>query len=426
MAEVRVSRTARVPDPLRVRRYHKAPEVGPRVLFFSGGTALTGISRTLTRYTHHSIHLVTPFDSGGSSAKLRDAFSMPAIGDLRSRLMALADDSVLGHPEIYRLFTHRLPAEARPEMLQATLRELAAGRHPLSMAVAEPMRTLICHQLGFLIEAMPAGFDLRGASIGNLIIAGGYLNHHEQLDQIIFLFSKLVHVRGTVRAIINADCHLAVTLEDGRRIIGQHQITGKEVAPLESPIARIQLVEASAKASPKASAKDNTTDSTTERDTHNDGGAIVPVRPALHLNNRQLIDSAELICFPPGSFYSSVIANLLPSGVGRAILANPCPKVYIPNCSPDPEQTGKTLEQLVATLIDTLCADLDVSRNDCPNEHLLNIVLLDSQRGDYPGGVSVPALERMGLTVIDTRLISEQSAPYYDNELLVTALLSLV
>ncbi|MFP3427227.1 2-phospho-L-lactate transferase CofD family protein, partial [Pseudoalteromonas sp. SIMBA_162] len=93
-----------------------------------------------------------PFDSGGSSAKLRDAFSMPAIGDLRSRLMALADDSVLGHPDIYRLFTHRLPREARPEMLHATLRELAAGRHPLTMAVAEPMRTLICHQLGFLID----------------------------------------------------------------------------------------------------------------------------------------------------------------------------------------------------------------------------------------------------------------------------------
>jgi CofD-related protein of GAK system len=371
------------------------------VLFFSGGTALTGASRTLTRYTHHSIHLVTPFDSGGSSAKLRDAFSMPAIGDLRSRLMALADDSVLGHPDIYRLFTHRLPREARPEMLHATLRELAAGRHPLTMAVAEPMRTLICHQLGFLIDAMPEGFDLRGASIGNLIIAGGYLNHHQQLDQIIFLFSKLVHVRGTVRAVVNADCHLAVTLEDGREIIGQHRITGKEVAPLDSPIARMRLAAA-------------------------EGEHHVPVVPELHANNRQLIESAELICFPPGSFYSSVLANLLPKGVGRAVLANPCPKVYIPNCCPDPEQTGKRMDELVSVLLDTLCADLTGRMEDCPTENLLNIVLLDSQRGDYPGGPCIEALERMGITVIDTRLISEQSAPYYDNELLVTALLSLV
>lgn len=407
MAEVKVSRIARVPDPLRVRRYQKAPEVGPRVLFFSGGSALTGIARTLTRYTYHSIHLVTPFDSGGSSAKLRDAFSMPAIGDLRSRLMALADDSVLGHPEIYRLFTHRLPSEARQEMLHATLRELAAGRHPLSLAVAEPMRTLICHQLGFLIEAMPADFDLRGASIGNLIIAGGYLNHHQQLDQIIFLFSKLVHVRGTVRAIVNADCHLAATLEDGRKIVGQHRITGKEVAPLESPIAHIGLA-------------------TTLSGVDDESDSYQPVRPKLHTNNRQLIDSAELICFPPGSFYSSVIANLLPSGVGRAVFANPCPKIYVPNCCPDPEQTGRTLDQLVAILLTTLCADLNLMSNDCPTESLLNIVLIDSQRGDYPGGVSVPALERLGVTVIDTKLITANSAPYYDNELLVTALLSLV
>ncbi|MFP3427373.1 2-phospho-L-lactate transferase CofD family protein, partial [Pseudoalteromonas sp. SIMBA_162] len=90
---------------------------------------------------------------------------------------------------------------------------------------------------------------------------------------------------------------------------GQHRITGKEVAPLDSPIARMRLAAA-------------------EGDHH------VPVVPELHANNRQLIESAELICFPPGSFSSSVLANLLPKGVGRAVLANPCPKVYIPNCCP--------------------------------------------------------------------------------------------
>ena len=32
------------------------------------------LSMALPNYTHNSIHLVTPFDSGGSSAKLRQAF----------------------------------------------------------------------------------------------------------------------------------------------------------------------------------------------------------------------------------------------------------------------------------------------------------------------------------------------------------------
>ena len=34
-----------------------------------------------------------------------------------------------------------------------------------------------------------------------------------------------------------------------------------------------------------------------------------------------MIRHAELLCFPMGSFYTSVIANLLPRGVGRSIAA---------------------------------------------------------------------------------------------------------
>ena len=81
MTKIRVCRTASIPDPLRISRYQKIPELGPRILFFSGGTALTGLSRELKKFTHNSIHFVSPFDSGGSSAKLRHAFDMPAIGD---------------------------------------------------------------------------------------------------------------------------------------------------------------------------------------------------------------------------------------------------------------------------------------------------------------------------------------------------------
>ena len=87
MNSIRISRTARLPDPLRISRYFKAPELGPDILFFSGGSALNGVSRVLKKHTYNSTHLITPFDSGGSSAKLRQAFDMPAIGDLRSRLI---------------------------------------------------------------------------------------------------------------------------------------------------------------------------------------------------------------------------------------------------------------------------------------------------------------------------------------------------
>jgi len=77
--------------------------------------------------------------------------------------------------------------------------------------ISKPMRQLIRNQLGFFRDAMPEDFDLRGASIGNLILAGGYLNNHQQLDPIIFLFSKLVEVRGTVRAMVDNDLYLGAS-----------------------------------------------------------------------------------------------------------------------------------------------------------------------------------------------------------------------
>ena len=80
-----------------IARLFKAPELGPRLTILSGGTGFNDTTRFLKHLTHRSTHLLTPFDSGGSSAILRTSFDMPAVGDLRSRIMALADESLAGH-----------------------------------------------------------------------------------------------------------------------------------------------------------------------------------------------------------------------------------------------------------------------------------------------------------------------------------------
>ncbi len=396
MAKIRVVRSVEIPDLLRISRYRKIPELGPRILFFSGGSALNGLCKTLKNYTHNSAHLVTTFDSGGSSAELRQAFGMPSIGDLRSRLMALADETVLGHPEVYKLFNHRFPKDVSNNVLLSRLQAMADGNSDWLAVITNPMRSLICNQLGYFLEAMPDDFDLRGASIGNLILAGGYINNHEQLNPIIFQFSKLVNVQGTVRAIVDEDLHLGAELADGSWVIGQHKLTGKEVAPLSSPIKKIFLSQSN------------------ER--------FIPADTALKKTNRKLIEDAELICYPPGSFYSSLLANLIPAGVGSAVASNDCPKVYIPNLGSDPEQIGMSLEQMVRGLINQMQADIN---EGYPHNKLLNFVLMDSKNGRYPSGFSADFLEEMGIELIDVTLISDQSAPYYDNDLLVSALLSL-
>lgn len=389
-----VSRKLIVPDQVRVHRYLSSPELGPELLFFSGGSALNKISRCLKRYTHHSIHMVTPFDSGGSSAKLRLAFDMPAVGDLRSRIMALADETVLGQPDVYELFSYRLNSTASRDTLFAELAQLVEGSHPLVQKIVSPMKVLIQTQLAYLKERLPADFDLRGASVGNLIIAGGYLNNREILEPIVFLFSRLVETLGHVTTIIDEGFHLGVTLRDGQNVIGQHLITGKEVAPLESPIKDIWL---------------------------NDGMvAVKPVTQYLPTDRAAQITNAALICYPPGSFFTSIVANLLVKGVSEAIENNANPKVYLPNLGNDPEQLGWSLMDRVRYLIELLLEGEPKLNN---HRNVLNWLLLDD-RYDY-GEVDERVLQEWGVQLVKTPLITTKP-DRYDEQLVSHALLSFV
>jgi CofD-related protein of GAK system len=367
-----------------------------RPLFFSGGGALRGLSRRLIEYTHHSIHLITPFDSGGSSAHLRKAFRMPAVGDLRNRLMALADNSVLGNPEIYELFAFRFPEEAPARDLRKWLDEMVQGRDAKVRSIPEPMRSIVRRHIGFFRDAMPTSFDLRGAAIGNLVLAGGYLNQGRELDPVLYLFSQLVEGRGIVRPVVDRDIHLVARLADGSQIVGQHLMTGREVPPLDRPIERVFL----------------------SRSRTN----VREYRPKIAQGVEALIRRAELICYPIGSFYSSLIATLLPEGVSDAIAATDVPKVYVPNPAHDPEEIGMGLVEKVETLRRYL---LEGASRKVSGDDVLQFVLVDGRATGLSRAV-VQRARRLGVEVIDVPLMTQASHPYLDDELLAEALLSLV
>ncbi|MEP4767334.1 MAG: GAK system CofD-like protein [Roseibium sp.] len=392
MSEVTITRAVRMPDQFRVERFLSNPKLGPRLLFFSGGTALNGVAQCLKRYTHNSIHLVTPFDSGGSSQGLRLAFDMPAIGDLRSRLMALADESVLGHPDVFRLFTHRFSKEEEQSALIMELKELIAGTHLLIQAIEQPMRSLIQNQLGMFWTACPNNFDLKGASLGNLILAGGYLNQNQQLEPIIFFVSKLVGVQGTVRAVSEDNLHLGAELDDGTIVIGQHLLTGKEYPELRSPIKNLFLSQSLKNREPAQS--------------------VFPER------NRTIVQSADLICYAPGSFYTSLIANLLPKGVGSELAVRTVPKVFVPGYGRDPETGTMTIADKVHTLLDYLRRDAGA---DCPTDRLLNFVIVDKSLSSD----ETRTIEGLGIKLLKLDLVSNPAQPCYDPAPLCEALVSL-
>lgn len=388
---------SRIPDKRKVQRYLKSPELGPSLLFFSGGSALDNTSRCLKQYTHNSIHLITPFDSGGSSAKLRKAFNMPAVGDVRARLMALADDTALGHPEIFTLFKYRLPTDQSQEELKSTVKMMQSGKHRMVKSTLEPMRSLICDYLQSFLKAAPDDFDYRGASIGNLILTGGYLNHDRSLDPITFLFSKLVNVRGIVRTITDEDFELKATLSDGSCVVGQHNITAKETEPLNKKIVKLTLAEHQDTPESQASSR-------------------------IRKQNKRLIKEADLLVFPPGSFYSSLVANLLPKGVGKSALTSAAPRVFIPNLGNDPELFDTDLREQIDALNKAICDD---AGRDADHVMSIDIVLTDSalHKGITPAILDY--IEVRGIHLLDIDLRNARSSEHYDEQKLIEALLSL-
>ncbi len=386
----------RIPNQALVAKALRAPDQGPRILFFTGGSALKATSQALVAYTHNSAHLVTPFDSGGSSAVLRRHFDMPAVGDLRSRLMALADRTQNGFPEIFDLFACRLPKDADGDELRAAMDSLAGGRHPLLADIAQPMRGVIRHHLQLFAREAGPGFDLRGASLGNLVLAAGYLEHNRRMEPIVSIYAALVQARGLVRLIVDANLHLQARLADGRTVVGQHLITGKEHPPLTQPVVELSLVD------PK---REN-----------------APCRPPIQNEVQAAIRDADLVCYPMGSFYSSLVANLLPAGVGSAVSRVRCPKVFVPNTLPDPEAVGLSLREQVRTLLRHLRADdpAAIKASD-----VLDVVLLDPAVR-YPGSAEPERdLRDLDVRVVRTPLTARASGAV-DPHLLCQALVSLV
>ncbi|MDO5483396.1 MAG: GAK system CofD-like protein [Desulfovibrionaceae bacterium] len=378
---------------------------GPRLVFFTGGTALRDLSRCLARYTRNSVHLVTPFDSGGSSAALRKAFAMPAVGDMRNRLLALADSASVPQA-VLDFCADRLPPVGDAAALRTCLRRMGQAHHEVWQKMpeshAEPLRRQLC----CFLERMPADFEPHLASLGNLVLAGGYLQHKRDFGPILSLLGQLLRVRGVVCPIVDESLHLAAELSDGSLLVGQHTFKN-----LRQPVRRLFLTVHEPGRLPAVQGGTS--------------GPQTPCRPPLSADAAAWLRAPAAICYPMGSFYTSVLANLLPQGVGRAIAAARCPKIFIPNSGQDPELCGLSLSGQVAMLLRHLREDAP----HAPTEDLLRWVMVDSQNGRYQGGLGADVrqeLENLGVRLLLRGMVSPDDPQRHEPELTVRALLALV
>ena len=83
---------------------------GPRIVALGGGTGLSTLLRGLKEHTSNLTAVVTVADDGGSSGVLRTELGIPAVGDIRNCIVALAD----AEPLMGRLLQYRFPGIGRP------------------------------------------------------------------------------------------------------------------------------------------------------------------------------------------------------------------------------------------------------------------------------------------------------------------------
>ena len=162
--------------------------VGPRIVVIGGGTGLSVILRGIKKITDNLTAIVTVADDGGGSGILREDLGMLPPGDIRSCILAMADEEGL-------------------------MMELLKYRFTEGM--------------------------LEGQSFGNLLIAAlnGICGNFEEA---VAKTNEIIRVKGQVLPVTGSDVHLCAELENGSHVYGESSIQ-PEVNRQGSPIGRVYL-----------------------------------------------------------------------------------------------------------------------------------------------------------------------------------------
>ena len=167
---------------------------GPRVVAVGGGHGLAASLRAVRRYAGHTTAVVATADDGGSTGRLRSALDMPAPGDVRRCVEAMAGD------------------EGTP---------LAAA-----------------------LEYRFDGSDVEGHALGNLLLAGLHATSGDFVAAVDEL-SRMVGLDHSAHRVLPATVDpvvLRAEASGGRRIAGQVAITrtvGVERVTVEPVTARV-------------------------------------------------------------------------------------------------------------------------------------------------------------------------------------------
>jgi uncharacterized cofD-like protein len=250
---------------------------GPRVVAIGGGTGLSTLLRGLKEHTSNLTAVVTVADDGGSSGVLRTELGIPAVGDIRNCIVALAD----AEPLMGRLLQYRFPGVGPADAARAAPSDGAA-------TPASPDH-----------EAPPAG--LGGHAVGNLLLAALVQLEHGDFEQAVREMNRVLAVRGRVVPATGTAISLCARLDDGTEVFGQSRIART------NRVDRVWVEPAD----------------------------VRPTGEAL-----EAISDAELIVIGPGSLFTSLLPALVVPGIREAIAASGALVIFACNVATQPGETG--------------------------------------------------------------------------------------
>ncbi|MFP3949018.1 MAG: hypothetical protein ACLFWG_09835, partial [Longimicrobiales bacterium] len=217
-ASVEITRRIRIPDGTRLERFRRTPEIGPRLLCLGGYPLFEPFGSRLVRHTHNSTHLLPSGRSAGAAARLSRAFRMPAVEPLADHLLRLADPWSTSVEDLVGFLEFRFPEDRSTPRLRSWLRRMSRGANGPIETLPSEVSALVRSYLESFVAAMPTTFDLRGIGMLEILLAGGYLRHGGHLETVVYLFSRLLGIRGRVRPVVMDDLGIVAELTDGSLI----------------------------------------------------------------------------------------------------------------------------------------------------------------------------------------------------------------
>ena len=286
-------------------------EAPPKLVVFSGGTAMNTIADELSAMTQKVTHVIPVSDNGGSTSEVVRVLGGPAVGDLRSRCLRLTDDSTPEAVAVKELLGYRLhPTDS--DLAREEWYRIQEGNHPLWEGIGQDYANIIRRFLvHFHVEVsskpIKERFDFVNGSIGNFFFAGAR-TFFRSMDAAIFLYSRVSRIPDDT---VIAPCilhkedervNLAAELVDGTILRGQNEISHPSI---DSQKFSKNIVVSSSSKSPDVVSKEFWTKVLTsgelpESEPHEmwgglaeSSGGFKSVRAALASGS--LIDAAELL-----------------------------------------------------------------------------------------------------------------------------------